>query len=64
MSRCRACNAPLSKYEIPRYNPKTGEEDDFCFKCIHLSQYSYVEHEYVCGSYPVDGVTHAKQSGD
>lgn len=64
MSRCRCCNAPLSKYEIPYYNPKTGQEDDFCFQCRYLSEHSVVEKEYVGGNFPTSGVTHAKINPD
>lgn len=62
MSRCRGCNNPLSKHEIPRFNKDTNQEEDLCFSCIYLSKHSAPEREYVCGSFPVDGVTAMKSS--
>lgn len=62
MSRCRCCNNALTRHETPRFNKSINKEEDMCLSCIYLSKHSAPEREYVCGTYPVDGVTAMKSS--
>ena len=57
MSRCRCCDTPMINNDTPAWNKLAQQEEDLCSVCRNLVYNSYVEREYVCGRYPVDGVT-------
>lgn len=57
MSRCRCCDVLLTNNDTPAWNKLAQAEEDFCGACRYLVYNSYTEREYVCGRYPVDGVT-------
>lgn len=57
MSRCRCCDVPLVNNDSPAWNKLANAEEEMCSGCRSLVYNSYTEREYVCGRYPVDGVT-------
>lgn len=64
MSRCKACDAPLFLKDTPAINPNTHQEEDLCGVCKGASRNSQVEHEYVGGNSPTDGVTAPMPTGN
>jgi hypothetical protein len=55
--RCKCCDVPLINNDSPAWNKLAQAEEDLCSVCRFLVYNSYTEREYVCGRYPVDGVT-------
>lgn len=60
MSRCKACDSPLTNNDTPSWNKVAHREEDLCGACRSLVYNSYIEHEYVCGRYPTDGAKSLK----
>lgn len=57
MSRCKCCDVPMINNDNPSWNKLAHKEEDLCSVCRYLVYNSYTEREYVCGRYPVNGVT-------
>ena len=55
--RCKCCDVPLINNDTPAWNKLAHKEEDLCSVCRYFVYNSYTEREYVCGRYPVDGVT-------
>lgn len=62
--RCKCCDNPLSRADVTIFNKTSGQEEDLCSYCRYLSRHATTEREYVCGAYPVDGVTQPMKSSD
>ena len=60
--RCKCCDNIMTYRNTQSKN--TGFEDDLCGHCRYLAFWAITEREYVCGTYPAEGVTQPKQSFD
>ena len=57
MSRCKACDIPLSDKHTPVYNKFSRCEEDLCTVCKRLSTFTQSPHEYLFGYNPQEGLT-------
>lgn len=57
MSRCRACDTPLSDTHTPVYNKLSHCEEDLCFRCNRLSRITLAPREHLFGLHPQEGLT-------
>lgn len=61
-TRCKACDAQLTRGSAPPMNKFSKIEEDLCSVCRYLSQHASTEPEYVGGAYPTNGVTQPVQT--
>lgn len=64
MSRCKACDTPLSNKHTPVYNKLSKQEEDLCTICIRYSRVTELPHEYLFGLHPSEGLTQPSHSVD
>lgn len=64
MSRCKACDTPLTNKHTPVYNKHSGEEEDLCGTCVRLSKVTELPHEYLFGMHPQEGLTQPSHNVD
>lgn len=64
MSRCKACNVPLSDKHTPVYNKLSRCEEDLCGECKRLARITSLPHEYLFGNNPQEGLTQPTHSVD
>ena len=56
-TRCRGCDAPLSRGESTIINKFSKLEEDLCVVCRYMSRHAPTAREYIGGANPVTGVT-------
>lgn len=61
-TRCKACDAQLTKGDAPAFNKLSRLEEDLCALCRYLANYASTEPEFVGGPYPTNGLTQPVQN--